>query len=514
MVQTSTYVLYLCVCAAVAVFWRRRRQSPLPLPPGPPQHPILGNARDVPEVKQWVAFQRLSQLYGPIVHLRVLTQRIIILDSLEAVTDLLDRRGGLYSDRSPFPMLCGLHWVASLIPYGESWREHRRVVHYFFHENASKRYHEMQLKKNLAFMQALLHSPANFVEHIRHWTAASIMSLAYNIDVAHEGDPWVKLADSAFEVMTAAGLPGRYAVDWLPILRYVPAWFPGAGFQTQARESRAIADRIRFAPLESVKEQIRAGKGGASVAASLLQDGLEGRPISEELIANAAGVIYLGTSCASRGAETTVAIISAFILCVVLNPAKQKAAQEEIDHVLGHGRLPEFADRPTLPYVEGMLLEVYRLYPVLPLAIGHRVIEDDEYQGMRIPKGATVIPNVWSILRDEKLFPNPEEYTPERYIKNGKVNLKAVTDPRGPLFGFGRRICPGRHYADASAWLAAASILALFNITPAKDEDGHDLLPDGELRTGIVTCPRPFKCEITPRSDETARLLASLTDVL
>ncbi|EJD42946.1 cytochrome P450 [Auricularia subglabra TFB-10046 SS5] len=528
MVHASTYALCVLIGAAVVLFGRRRRHS-LPLPPGPPRHPILGNARDVPETDQWIAFARLGKLYGtihppsawtsptderprgPVVHLRVLTQRIIVLNSLDAVTELLDRRGGMYSDRPPFLMLCGLMgwgWVPSLVPYDESWRAHRRVIHHFFHEGASKGYRELQTKQNLAFMQALLQSPVDFAEHIRHWTGASIMSLAYGIDIARKGDPWVELVDSAFEVMTTAGLPGRYAVDWLPLLRHVPEWFPGAGFQRLARKSRLLADRVRYAPLEEVKEQIRAGKSGNSIAASLLQNGLEGRPLSEELIANAVGVIYLG------GAETTVAVINAFIMCMILHPDKQKKAQEEIDRVLGHGRLPEFGDRTALPYVESVLLEVYRLYPVLPSAIPRRVMEDDEYQGMRIPKGAMVIPNAWSILRDARLYPKPEEFLPERYIKNGSLALKEMTDPRGPLFGFGRRICPGRHFADASAWLATASILACFNIRPAKDQDGNDLLPDGELRNGLVTCPRPFKCDITPRSDEATRLLATMADAL
>lgn len=512
MVHPYTYLFCSIVCAAAVFFDRRRQRSPsLPLPPGPPAHPILGNARDVPAIDQWIAFARLGKLYGPVVHLRVLTQRVVVLNSLQAVTELLDRRGGTYSDRPPFVMLCGLmgwDWVPSLIPYGESWRAHRRLVHHFFHEGASKRYREMQTKQNLAFMQALLHTPDDFAEHIRHWTAASIMSVAYGIDVARSGDPWVELADAAFEVMTTGGLPGRFAVDWLPWLKYVPAWLPGAGFKRMASRSRVLADRVRFAPLEAVKEQIRAGKSGSSVAASLLQNGLEGSPVPEELIANAAGVIYLG------GAETTVAVINAFVMSMVLHPDKQRAAQHEIDRVLGHGRLPEFSDRAALPYTESVLLEVYRLYPVLPLAIPHRAMEDDEYQGMRIPKGATVLPNIWSILRDEELYPSPEEFIPERYIKGGKLDLKAVTDPRGPLFGFGRRICPGRHFADASAWLAAASILACFDIVPAKDQLGNDLLPDGEIRNGLVTCPRPFKCKINSRSDDAARLLATMADVL
>lgn len=94
---------------------------------------------------------------------------------------------------------------------------------------------------------------------------------------------------------------------------------------------------------------------------------------------------------------------------------------------------------------------------------------------------------------------------PERYLKDGVVDLKGmVPDPRQALFGFGRsvarlgcflmtdnpgrRICPGRHFADAAMWLAAATILACFDIVRAKTADGDDIIPCAELRSGAVTC--------------------------
>lgn len=67
------------------------------------------------------------------------------------------------------------------------------------------------------------------------------------------------------------------------------------------------------------------------------------------------------------GSDTTVSMISAFVLCMVLHPEAQKNAQEELDRALGHGVMPTFEDRDSLPYVSAVLLEVIRLYPVVPL---------------------------------------------------------------------------------------------------------------------------------------------------
>lgn len=92
-----------------------------------------------------------------------------------------------------------------------------------------------------------------------------------------------------------------------------------------------------------------------------------------------------------------------------------------------------------------------------------------------------------SILRDARHYPDPERFVPERFLKNGALDLKGTTpDPRGPLC-CNRRVCPGRHFADAAAWLAVATVLACFDIAPVKGKNGDEIIPDGELRTGAVT---------------------------
>lgn len=75
------------------------------------------------------------------------------------------------------------------------------------------------------------------------------------------------------------------------------------------------------------------------------------------------------------------------ILALLLHPAVQERAHEEIDRVVGRDRLPDFSDRPRLPYVEAICREVLRLHPILPMAVPHTAIKDDVYEGYFIPKG-------------------------------------------------------------------------------------------------------------------------------
>lgn len=91
-----------------------------------------------------------------------------------------------------------------------------------------------------------------------------------------------------------------------------------------------------------------------------------------------------------------------------------------------------------------------------------------------------------AILHDEKVYPEPEVFNPERYLKDGALNLE-MTDPTLiGAFGYGRRICPGRFLAQKSVWISVTSILASMNISCAIDEHGASIKPTGEIRGAMV----------------------------
>ena len=115
-----------------------------------------------------------------------------------------------------------------------------------------------------------------------------------------------------------------------------------------------------------------------------------------------------------------------------------KKAQDELDRVVGRDRLPEFSDRENLPYINAIVKEVIRWNPPLPIAIPNRVTQDDVYRGYIIPEGANVVQNVWAIFRDSTVYPNPEVFNPERFLKDGKID-PTVFDPESRAFGAGRR---------------------------------------------------------------------------
>ncbi|KAF7800203.1 hypothetical protein EIP86_011450 [Pleurotus ostreatoroseus] len=134
--------------------------------------------------------------------------------------------------------------------------------------------------------------------------------------------------------------------------------------------------------------------------------------------------------------------------------------------------------------------------------VPHRVMEDDVYRGMLISKGSTIIVNARALTMDPGVYNEPREFRPERFLPgNGEPH------PVGASSGYGRRICVGRHLADANIWLAAASILAMFDIAKVKDELGLEITPQVEMVEAIVSHPAPFKCEFRPRRKQVQQLM-------
>jgi len=180
-------------------------------------------------------------------------------------------------------------------------------------------------------------------------------------------------------------------------------------------------------------------------------------------------------------------------------PEVQKKAQEEIDRVVGHIRLPTFEDRVDLPYIDCIIKETLRWYPAVPLGLPHQLLEDDYYEGYYIPAGATVLANIWAMSRDESVFKDAETFRPERY-----EGEQPEPDPTTFVFGFGRRACVGLHFADASLYIAIVYILATFDISKAQDEHGQDIEPNITFTAGLVNHLDLFPCDIHPRSSQAA----------
>jgi len=206
------------------------------------------------------------------------------------------------------------------------------------------------------------------------------------------------------------------------------------------------------------------------------------------------------------GSWQTVSVLHTFFLTMALNPHVVRKAQEELDSVLGGERLPDFSDQEGLPYISAIVKELFRWGCPFPIGAPKRVMEDDTYNGYFIPAGATVVENVWKMFRDESVYPAPETFNPERFLKGGRLDL-SVRDPEERVFGAGRRMCPGRFFALRTIFLNVACILSLFDIGAPIGEK----LEASFSEERVIRKLTPFKCTIRPRSDASLKLMRSVS---
>ncbi|KAI0043715.1 cytochrome P450 [Auriscalpium vulgare] len=479
------------------------RRGGLPLPPGPRPLPFLGNVLDMPRKHEWKTFTRWREVYGDVTYVTIFGRPMVFLSSAEAASDLLDKRSARYSDRPSFPLtdLIGHNeFNFGFMPYGKRWQASRRLFARRFGKNALPESHDAHRAAVGVLLSNLLDKPDEFPSHLRLHSGQLIMDVVYGITVKNRQDKWVQTAEDVMETIAMAVSPVMWVVNPVPLLQLLPRWLGGKNFAEQLGRWRSDVHKLQHVPFESVKASVAHGDARPSFTSTMLQDlGSDSGDEQESLIRDCAAIAYGGAS------DTTVSSATIFILAMLINRGAQQAAQDEIDRLVGPHRLPDFSDRAQLPYVTAIMKEVLRWHPPAPQGIPHLVADDDVYRGYCIPAGSMVVGCVWSILHDPAVYPNPSAFMPERYIVDGHLDFSA-NDPSRYAFGFGRRICPGKDFAEDALWLLIARLLAVYHFETA--EAG---VPDvSEFSSGALSHPPPFSCSIKPRSESYVKLVLAL----
>jgi len=296
---------------------------------------------------------------------------------------------------------------------------------------------------------------------------------------------------AASETTSAATVPGTFLVDTFPMLKYVPEWMPGAGFKKIAREWRALQETVVNRPYNMVQEQMVKGTAKSCFVTDCIEDRINGarNSLDDYAIKSMAAVVY------AAGSDTNLATMTCFVLAIVLHPDVQRRVHAELDSVLGEERLPTFEDKERLPYFMNVFREVLRWLVVFPFAIPHRATNSDTYKGHYIPADATVVGNSWALLHDPDIYPDPENFHPERFEQPN------VPDPIDyAVFGYGRRSCAGKSMALDTVWIAMATMLSVFSIDAPVDGNGKPVMPKIKFRRSTINHPAPFDCTFKVRS--------------
>ncbi|KAJ7693906.1 cytochrome P450, partial [Mycena rosella] len=427
---------------------------------------------------------------GGIFAFRVFNRQIVVINSVSTATDLLDKRARVYSDRPDMAMIPLLGWgfdLAFMRFQDPRYRPHRKIVAQQFSRRLQK-FEEVQQAECHQLILSLLEKPWDYFPLIKKFAASIILKTTYGHHLG-ENEHLIHLATEAVDLLSERVFFGAQLLYAFPFLQHLPWWAPGAGVKCFARKNNPTVQQLLNLPIDLLQDYLAT----PCWATNLLQ---QDSRASVTDIKSVTATSYAGMCLSFSGPESPM---KSFLLAMILFPECQKQAQAEIDRVVGSGRLPIFEDRAHLPYISTLCREILRWHPSVPLVgVAHAVNEDDVYQGCLIPKGELHwIRRGKGMTRDASIFENPDSFKPERFLNDGKLN----DDFCNFIFGFGRRICPGQEYAQATLWLLVVSVLTVFTISKAKDASGKDMdVEERYTETGLISQPLPFPYSLSLRN--------------
>ncbi|KAF8347394.1 cytochrome P450 [Amanita rubescens] len=474
--STSTFAGLAGLLVALFLWLRKSKASTGSLPPGPKPLPLVGNIKDLTTKELWLLATRWSKQYGDVVYLHVFGQGLVFLNSPEAASDLMDKRGSIYSDRPPSVMageLCNCKNMVGFMRYGDQLTRQRKIMHKALGAPAISTYHPLITIETSAFLRRLIADPSNYMKITRRYSGGIILLLTYGYEAISENDEFLKQGQDSLDLLANE--------------------VASCCFKHKAAKWRAQLEEFVDKPYEYVKNVMKSGDYNPSFTAMMLEE-REG-DVSPEFEFDlkwtgnsmyGGGLDTVGILSARNGQAVTIyrcsPLLLLFLLIIMEYPEVLEKAQREIDTIVGSDRLPTFEDRPRLPYVEAILQELWRWSVPVPLGLPHRLMEDDVYKGMHIPKGSLIFCNLWAMTRDENIYSEP-------------VQIRSRTQ------------CPGMHLADSSVWLLIVCMMATLNIKKLLDENGKVIEPNYTFDNSIFRTPSSFQCDIRPRSEKALVLI-------
>lgn len=180
---------------------------------------------------------------------------------------------------------------------------------------------------------------------------------------------------------------------------------------------------------------------------------------------NEDNVLYIVENINVAAIETTLWSIEWGIAELVNNPDIQKKVRDELNSVLGHGVPLTEPDTPKLPYLHAVVKETMRLHMAIPLLVPHMNLHQAKLGGYDIPAESKILVNAWYLANNPELWENPEQFKPERFLGEEKIDASG-NDFRFLPFGVGRRSCPGIILALPILSLVLGKLVQSFELLP------------------------------------------------
>ncbi|KAL6655479.1 hypothetical protein ACP70R_006305 [Stipagrostis hirtigluma subsp. patula] len=428
-------------------------------PPGPAPLPLLGNILDL-RGEPHHALARLAETHGPVMSLRLGATPAVVASSAAAARDVLQRYDHLLAAHSVTDAGRALgnheHSVIWLPGSSPLWRRLRAVcTNQLFSARGLEATRAAREEKVRELVACLRGRHAGEVVDVGRVVFSCVLNVVSNAlfseDVADlssdQAQELEMLVRDSVEEVTKPNLS-----DLFPVL---------AKLDLQGRRRRAAEFVGRFYDLFGSIIARRLNAGGAAERKEdfldvLLQLHSEGQLSLQTIKSFLLDLFAAGTDTNAITVEWTMAEL-------LRHPAVMSKVRAELREVLGSKPHPDESDVGRLPYLRAVVMESMRLHPPSPMLMPHEAMADGaEVGGYAVPKGTKVVVNLWAIMRDPALWPEPLAFSPERFEGAEQADFRGRDRLEFMPFGAGRRACPGTPMATRVVTLILAAMLHAF----------------------------------------------------
>ncbi|CAN6548732.1 unnamed protein product [Malus baccata var. baccata] len=431
------------------------------LPPGPKPFPIIGNLLELGN-KPHLSLTKLSQIYGPVITLQLGQVTTVVVSSSTAAKEVLRTHDQFLCNRTvPSAVRAcdmgehSLPWI----PASAKWRSLRKIFNSQLFAvkvlDANKAIRHKKVQELIADVNASkVKGNAIEIGRAAFSTTLNLLSRTmFSMDLADPKSETTKeFKETVWGLMEEAGKPNLG--DYFPVLGKLDPQGIQRRMTNHFLKMEQLFDQIITQRLESRKAHDYITRD------DMLDTLLSISEVNcEEMDKNKMEHLFLVIFAA--GTDTTSSTLEWAMAELLRNPKKLLKAQEELDQVIGKGKLVEESGIAGLPYLQAIIKETFRLHPPVPLLLPRKAEEDVEICGYIVPKGAQVFVNAWAIGRDPSIWDNPKSFEPERFL-GSEIDVLGRNLELIP-FGGGRRICPGLPLAMRMLHLMLGSLINSFD---------------------------------------------------
>ncbi|EOA28842.1 hypothetical protein CARUB_v10025084mg [Capsella rubella] len=432
-----------------------KRKSKFNLPPSPARPlPFIGHLHLL-KMPLHRTLLSLSQSLGdaPIFSLRPGNRLMVIVSSYAIAEECFTKNDIVLANRPEFIVRKHIEYNSTTMtsaPYGDHWRNLRRICTLEIFSShklngfLSVRHDEtrhllLRLSKNSQHGFAKVEMRNLLFELTINNIFRMIAGKRFYGEGTEQDEVASQVRDLLDEIMASAGAGN--AADYLPILGWI------TNFEKRIKKLASRLDKF----LQSLVDEKRADKEKGNTMIDHLLSLQETQPdYYTDVIIKGIIVVMI-----FAGSETIAWTLEWAMLNLLNHQEILEKARTEIDTKVGFDRLIDESDTTNLPYLQRIVLETLRLYPVAPTLDPHMTSEDCMLAGYDVPRGTMLLVNIWAMHRDPSIWEDPEMFKPERF-EDEKEKQKLLA------FGVGRRACPGIGLANRLVTLALGSMVQCF----------------------------------------------------